>query len=72
MLAAQERARDVYRAGLWTAWHAAAFARQKRMPDLARLVRRFDGRQPAEQSPDEMLEQVKLLAASWGVKMREA
>lgn len=59
---------DRYRVGLFAAWHSAAFARQRRMPQLERVMRKFDRRQPDQQTPEQMLAAVKSLAAAWGVK----
>lgn len=51
-----------------TAWHGAAFARAKKLPDLEKLLRRITGTQqaPRQQTPEEMLAIIERWTAAFG------
>jgi hypothetical protein len=59
------RRRDHQRA-LFTAWHAAAFERVERLPDLGPLLDRLDGREDEDQDPDEQLAAARAIAVAFG------
>jgi len=62
-----ERQAEDYRRELWGAWHMAAYMRMKRLPDLANTMRRFERRGRVEpQTPDQMLDAVRLLNEAFG------
>ena len=57
-----------YRRALWAAWHVAAFSRQKRMPNLARVMRRLDKRAPEKNTPEQLLSMVQMINVAFGGK----
>ena len=57
-----------YRRALWAAWHVAAFSRQKRLPNLARIMRKLDQRGPERQSPKKILMMVEMINSAFGGK----
>lgn len=56
MEGARERQRDDWRRAAWTAWHQAAFARSKKIPDLKKLLSAFDSRRSESLTPDQLRE----------------
>ena len=57
-----------YQLALFTAWHAAAFERIDRMPELPPLLERLDGRAGEDQDPDEQLAAARTIVAAYGGK----
>jgi hypothetical protein len=51
---------------LFTAWHAAAFSRVDRMPDLASLLEAVAGRAPEDQDPEEQMAAARAIALAFG------
>lgn len=64
--AAKQRVRDRQMA-LWSAWHSAAFERQKRLPDLAGMLQKLEP--PKVMSNHELRTQVMGLAQAFGAKV---
>lgn len=60
-----------YRLALYAAWHAAVFQRQKKVPDLAKLMKRLDNPQPEIKSPEILMRKVRVLAAAFGGKWND-
>lgn len=52
--------------GMSLAWHQAAFARAKVMPDLRKLLRRVAGQQDPPQTPEQLLAIVRRLNRDLG------
>lgn len=61
---AGEAESDAWKCSLWQAWHAAAFARAKKLPDLKRLLDRIGPRR--KHSWRETLRQVEVLNLALG------
>ncbi len=57
-----------YRRDLWAAWHVAAFTRQKRLPNLARIMRKLDDRAPEKKSPEQLLMAIEMINVAFGGK----
>jgi hypothetical protein len=50
---------------LFTAWWAAAFARQEELPDLAVILARVSGEDTMEQDPEEQMNVARAILASF-------
>jgi hypothetical protein len=61
------RRRRNRQADLWAHWHGAAFERQKRLPDLAAMLRQLEPRRVM--SNREMRAQVMAMADALGAKV---
>lgn len=48
------------------AWHGAAFARSKKLPNLATLVRKITGEKRREQTPEEGIKVAEFLNKLFG------
>lgn len=48
---------------MWAAWHAAAFSRSKRVPNLERILRRIGRRQVDRKTPAQLLRIVEKINA---------
>jgi hypothetical protein len=59
-----------YQLALFTAWHAAAFERIDRLPELAPLLERLDGRADENQDPDEQIAAARSIVAAFGGRER--
>lgn len=59
-----------YQLALFTAWHAAAFERIDRMPELAPLLDRVGGGDAEEQDPDEQIHAARSIVAAFGGRER--
>jgi len=56
-----------WRRALYGAWHAAHFARQKKIPDLDRLMRKIGKLPPApKKTPEQLLRIAEMLNAAFG------
>jgi len=55
-----------YKRAMFSAWHSAAFSRQKKMPDLSKVMRRFDADPPKAPSPDLLMQKMMLLKSAFG------
>jgi hypothetical protein len=65
-MAEQEAAK--YKLALYQSWHSAAFARQKKMPELAKILRQFDGPPPAPPTKNALFQKMLALNAAFGGK----
>lgn len=64
-----ERETSGYKLGTYIAWHCALYARQKRLPELATIMKRFDTPAPVKpQSAAALLDKVRILNAAFGGK----
>jgi len=61
-----ERQCKAYKLALFGAWHAAVFQRQKRMPDLGKIMKRLDDPTPDVQPPDALMRKAQMLSAVFG------
>ncbi|MCE9635811.1 MAG: hypothetical protein K8T90_08910 [Planctomycetes bacterium] len=59
-----------YQLALFTAWHAAAFERIDRLPELAPLLERLDGCADEDQDPDEQIAAARSIVAAFGGRER--
>lgn len=62
------RQEEEYKRGSWVAWHIALYSRQKKLPELSAIMRRFDD-QPAVAKPQTaaiLFDKVRLLNAAFG------
>ena len=57
-----------YRRALWAAWHVAAFSRQKRLPNLSRIMRKLDDRAPEKDTPEKLLTAIEMINVAFGGK----
>lgn len=64
MLAARERL--AFALALYAAWHAEAFARCDRLPELAPMIDGLRDGAPAEQDPEEQLRAARGIALAFG------
>ena len=58
-----------YKRTLYGAWHSAVFQRQKKVPDLAKLMDRLDNPVPQQQTPEVLMNKVKMLATVFGGRL---
>ena len=63
------RMAEDWRRTLWGAWHSAAFARAKKLPDIAKIMRRMGGRKAPPQSPEQILASLKMIMAASGIPL---
>lgn len=64
---ATEREGTAYKIAVFGAWHSAVFARQKKVPNLEKIMRRFDRSEPVKpQSAASLLAKVRALNAAFG------
>lgn len=66
-----ERHAADYRLAIWSAWNAAAFTRQQRLPDLESVMRRFEnGGRVESQTPDQIKSNVLIMVEAFGGKVK--
>jgi hypothetical protein len=58
-----QRRKIEHEQALALAWHVEAFARVKRLPSLAKVLGRHEGRVPVQQSNEEILAAMRVWAA---------
>ncbi len=59
-----------YQLALFTAWHAAAFERIDRLPELAPVLDRLDGRADEDQDADQQIAAARSIVAAFGGRER--
>ena len=64
------RRRRGHQLALFTAWHVAAFERIDRLPELAPLLERLDGRADEDQDADEQIAAARSIVAAFGGRER--
>lgn len=59
---------DHWRRALWAAWHTASYHRAKRLPDIARELKRVGAGPKRAATPERHLAQLEVLAAAFGAE----
>lgn len=61
-----QRECSAYKLALFEAWHTAVFQRQKKLPNLSKIMKRLDQPTPIKCTPDELARKARQITLAMG------